>query len=42
MVSFYDKNNYKELSKQFNFDRIDISRNFYNYEISSNPIRSSI
>ncbi len=36
--SFYDKNNYKELSKQFNFDRIDISRNFYNYEISRNEL----
>ena len=36
--SFYDKNNYKELSKQFNFDRLDISKNFYNYELTRNEL----
>jgi hypothetical protein len=34
--TFYDFHNYKELSKDFNFDRNDISKNFYNYDIHRN------
>ena len=34
--TFYDFQNYKELSKDFNFDRSDISKNLYNYDIQRN------
>ena len=34
--TFYDFQNYKELSKDFNFDRNDISKNLYNYDIQRN------
>jgi hypothetical protein len=34
--SFYDSQNYKELSKDFNFDRISISKNLFNYDIQRN------
>jgi hypothetical protein len=34
--TFYDFQNYKELSKDFNFDRTDISKNLYNYDIQRN------
>ena len=34
--SFYDSNCYKELSKDFNFDRISISKNLFNYDIQRN------
>ncbi len=36
--SFYDSNNYKELEKIFNFDKLSISKNLYNYELSRNEI----
>ena len=34
--TFYDFQNYKELTKDFNFDRNDISKNLYNYDIQRN------
>lgn len=34
--SFYDSQNYKELTKNFNFDRISISKNLFNYDIQRN------
>ncbi len=34
--SFYDSQNYKELTKEFNFDRIQISKNLFNYDIQRN------
>ena len=34
--TFYDFQNYKELSKDFIFDRNDISKNLYNYDIQRN------
>jgi hypothetical protein len=34
--SFYDNQNYKELSKDSNFDRISISKNLFNYDIQRN------
>jgi hypothetical protein len=36
--SFYDFNSYKELEKIFNFDKLLISKNLYNYELSRNEI----
>jgi predicted XRE-type DNA-binding protein len=36
--SFYDSNNYKELEKIFNFDKLSVSKNLYNYELSRNEI----
>ncbi len=36
--SFYDSNNYKELEKIFNFDKLSISKNLYNYDLTRNEI----
>lgn len=35
---FYNFNNYKLLEKSFGFDKLIISKNLYNYEITSNEI----
>ncbi len=36
--SFYDMHKYKDLIKDFNFDRINISKNLYNYELTRNEM----
>ena len=37
-LTFFGSNNYKELTKEFNFDRETISKNLYNFELSRNEI----
>jgi len=36
--SFYDQHKYKDLAKTYNFDRIEISKNLHNFEISRNEL----
>ena len=34
--NFYDINNYKELSKDYNFDKLEVSKNLYNFDLTRN------
>lgn len=36
--SFYDANNYKELSKDFNFDKLEVGKNLYNFDLTRNEL----
>lgn len=34
--NFYDVNNYKELSKDYNFDKLEVGKNLYNFDLTRN------
>jgi hypothetical protein len=36
--SFYDGNNYKELTKDYNFDKLDVGKNLYNFDLTRNEL----
>ena len=36
--TFYDINNYKELSKENNFDKVEVSKNLYNFDLTRNEL----